>query len=261
MIAVPILNAMEKEICWIFSIFNEAQNSYLWQNLELLQHHRQSILVVDGGSSDTTVSMLTEKTISALALPGSTRGQRFDLGLREATADAVIFVHPRTLLTEAVIMKAQELPATHVWGAFTHSFDQAHPLLRFTSWWSNRVRGDLRGIFYLDHVLWARRSLLVEVGGFPHAAIFEDTLLSKRLLRRGRPLRLQETTVTSALRFEKNGLARQIFLNQLAKLRFYLRMDPTEINQTYERGLGLNGAVTSQGQHAPAAAAPPADRS
>lgn len=252
---------MSRQICWIFSLYNEAGNPYLWQNLELLGHRGQQLVVVDGGSTDGTLARLKHQGIPALLLPNSTRGQRFDLGLGHTDARDVVFVHPRSLLTEAVVRRAEQLPATHLWGAFTHSFDAAHPLLRFTSWWSNHVRGDGRGIFYLDHVLWARRARLLELGGFPHAAIFEDTLLCQRLRAAGRPLRLPETTVTSALRFQKNGVLRQALLNQIVKLKFYLSVDNANINASYERGLDLNGRAAPQGQQAPAAEDPPADRS
>jgi len=252
---------MSRQVFWVFSTYNEAGNPYLWQNLDLLMRRDSTFVVVDGGSTDATLTHLADRGIVALTLSHSTRGQRFDLGLRQVDARDVVFVHPRTLLTEAVVKSAGELPMTHAWGAFTHSFDAHHPLLRFTSWWSNHVRGDLRGIYYLDHVLWVRRARLLALGGFPHAAIFEDTLLCQRLLSAGRPLRLPQSTVTSALRFKKNGLVRQIFLNQLAKFKFYLRIDNAKINHTYERGLELNGSAAPQGQQAPAAEDPPADRS
>lgn len=250
---------MSRQICWIFSLYNEAGNPYLWQNLDLLGHRGQQLVVVDGGSTDTTISQLAQRGVTFLTVSHSTRGQRFDQGLAQTDARDVIFVHPRTLLTEAVILSAEQLPLNSDWGAFTHSFDSQHPILRFTSWWSNHIRGDRRGIFYLDHVLWARREALLKVGGFPHDAIFEDTLLCQRLLTSSLPLRLPETTVTSSLRFRKNGLVKQVLLNQIAKLQFYLRINTRNINQSYEQGLELNGRATNQGQQAPAAETPPSD--
>lgn len=248
-------------VCWIFSIYNEETNDYFWKNLALLQQRQQSLIVVDGGSTDRTLQRLRKMGVTVLSLPGSTRGQRYDHGLRACASRDVVFVHPRTLLSDAVVDRGEQLPLPHAWGAFTHSFDSQHPILRFTSWWSNHIRGDRRGIFYLDHVLWSRRDSLVSVGGFPHDAIFEDTLFSQRLLSLSRPLRLPEITVTSSLRFKKNGVAKQVVLNQIAKLKFYLNYDNFRINQGYERGLDLNGSTLLQGQQDPAAEDPPTDLS
>lgn len=252
---------MTRTTCWIFSIYNEENNAYFWLNIELLRYRQQTFLVIDGGSSDKTLPNLEEKNIDALLLPKSTRGQRFDHGLDNCNTSNVVFVHPRTLLTEAIISRSEQLPPSSNWGAFTHSFDYSHPILRLTSWWSNYIRGDLRGIYYLDHILWAKMSLIRRAGGFPHDAIFEDTQLCLRLIAFDRPTRLPEKAITSALRFKKNGLAKQIFLNQIAKLKFYLNYDNSHINQGYERGLDLNGSTPLQGQQAPATEDPPADRS
>lgn len=224
---------MSRHVCWIFSIYNEEANDYFWKNLALLQQREQSFIVVDGGSSHQTLQRLLEMRVPVLSLPGSTRGRRYDEGLRACVSRDVVFVHPRTLLSDDVVTRGEHLPLSHAWGAFTHSFDSRHPVLRFTSWWSNHVRGDRRGIFYLDHVLWARRDSLMRVGGFPHDAIFEDTLFCQRLLPSWRPVRLLETTVTSSLRFEKNGVAKQVLLNQIAKFKFYLNYDNSHINQDY----------------------------
>ena len=250
---------MKKDVCWIFSTYNETENSYFWKNLDLLTIRQHSFIVVDGGSTDGTMKKLVDRGITPLVCPWTTRGQRYDYGIKHSTARDLIFVHPRTLLPEPSISQAEVLPLTHDWGAFTHSFDTQHVLLQFTSWWSNRVRGDLRGIYYLDHILWARRSVLMKAQGFPHAAIFEDTIFCKNLLAFGKPIRLEVITVTSAVRFKRNGLVIQILKNQLAKFKYYFGLNIDEINSHYESGLELNGERSNHGQQA-AAAEPPSDR-
>ena len=70
--------------------------------------------------------------------------------------------------------------------------------------------------------------------------IFEDTELSKLLLGFGRPVRLAAVARTSAIRFNRNGLWRQAFLNQLMKLAYYLHLPPDRLNRIYEKGLHLN---------------------
>jgi glycosyltransferase involved in cell wall biosynthesis len=245
---------MEHKAVWLFSVYNEIHNPYFWQNLSLLRTHDEKLVVVDGASDDGTGERLTELRIGFQTLAHSTRGARFDHALGLCDDPLLVFVHPRTLLSSEAILQVRALGGSASWGAFTHRFDRSHPLLRFTSWWSNHVRGDRCGIYYLDHVLWARRKLVDEIGGFPHEPIFEDTLLCQRLRRLARPKRLTTTTLTSALRFTKNGLAKQSLLNQIAKLRFLLGLDTHSTNSRYEAGLELNGKSEPQGQQAPPAA-------
>ena len=85
------------------------------------------------------------------------------------------------------------------WGAFTHQFSISHPLLNFTSWYSNHIRGGLRSIYYLDHCLFAQKQLLLDVGLLPDIDIFEDTEICLKLRIQGKPIRLPFISQTSAV--------------------------------------------------------------
>ena len=191
----------------------------------------------DGGSLDGTQENLRKQNIPFEELLKSTRGQRFNEALRLSFSEIVIFVHPRSLLKLEHISELNTFKGTQVWGAFTHRFNYNHPLLRFTSWWSNCVRGDIKGIYYLDHIIWARR---VEIESFPTVPIFEDTLFSKQMLKRSSPIRLRTPSITSAQRFQKNGVWKQAFLNQKMKLDFLRGKTFDRLDQEYEKGLSLN---------------------
>jgi hypothetical protein len=127
------------------------------------------------------------------------------------------------------------------WGGFTHSFDWSHPLLRFTSWYSNHGRRNLWKVLYLDHCLFFPRDVVNEVFPLPPVEIFEDTLLSYRLREKlGKPILLKQKVTTSAIRFKKRGPFRQAFVNQVVKIRFHLGKDFTVLNRFYEKDLDLN---------------------
>ncbi len=234
--APPIIEKSQR-LCWLFSIYNEEHNPYFWKNLELLRAHHQLFIVIDGASTDATQELLKKSRVLFMELPHSTRGARFNEALKVSFTDTVVFVHPRSLLNREHIQALKRYEGTEVWGAFTHRFDHDHPLLRFTSWWSNCVRGDIRGIYYLDHILWAKRG---EIQSFPTAPIFEDTLFSLQMLKRSRPCRLAVASVTSAQRFLKNGIWKQSLLNQKMKFDFHRGRQLQQMDQEYEQGLGLN---------------------
>ena len=233
------LNTPEKsqQICWLFSVYNEAKNPYFWQNIELLKLEKQPFIVIDGGSNDGTQEQMKVSQIDFMVLPSSSRGERFNMALSLSFAEIVVFMHPRSLINPEHILELFSFHGPQLWGAFTHRFDDHHPLLSFTSWWSNCVRGDIKRIFYLDHILWAKRTA---VEHFPISPIFEDTLFSLQMNKCSPPIRLTTPTITSAQRFRKNGIWKQAFLNQKMKLDYLRGKAFDRMDQEYEKGLSLN---------------------
>jgi glycosyltransferase involved in cell wall biosynthesis len=225
----------------ILSSFNELHNSIFWRNLEELKGRTQ-LIIVDGGSQDGTLEHLRVCGADVYLMPGSNRAARYNRGIEQARGDLILLVHPRTLVPPRALDAIQLNSGSTVWGALTHAFDRRHPLLAFTSWYSNRVRGDGRGIYYLDHCLFFSKDLR-EHAVFPDVELFEDTYFCARLRRRLKPVRLPVVVQTSAVRFTKNGMFRQSLMNQIMKLLFYLRVSERWMNRIYECGLGLNRRV------------------
>jgi glycosyltransferase involved in cell wall biosynthesis len=227
------------KISVVLSSFNEKDNAIFWRNLELLRHlDGIELVIIDGGSEDGTVIKMAG--LNVYHLSGSQRSSRYNLGIEQAKGDWIVLVHPRTELVVAALEELQQLPAKLTWGAFRHSFDWEHPLLKFTSWYSNFVRGRLGGVFYLDHCLFLSRDLINEAH-FPEVAVFEDTRFCRRLRKKVWPRLLLTKLVTSAIRFRKNGVWFQALLNQSIKILFHLGVSDEFINRFYEKGLTLNG--------------------
>lgn len=223
----------------ILSSFNERHNDVFWDNFVRLRSYAQTI-VVDGGSHDGTLERLVSLGADIFFLPESHRAARFNLGIRQARGDVILLVHPRTLVPQDALAHLQSLDGrSRVWGAFTHAFDESHGLLKFTSWYSNRVRGDMRGVYYLDHGLFFT-SALRAAAVFPDVELFEDTYFCRKLREVAKPVRLPYRAVTSAIRFRRNGVWRQSLMNQAMKVFFFLGVSEKWMNRIYERGLSLN---------------------
>jgi hypothetical protein len=235
-------------ITLLLSAYNEEDNPYFWETISLIQElqlENFSIEVIVGltRGSDQTFEKLMEAKIKIIEIETSKRSERYNIALTQAQAGPdnwVILHHPRSLLQREGILALATLDKNILWGAYTQSFSIDHPLLYFTSWWSNKVRGDLKKIFYLDHCLFVRRKILDKVGNVPQVEIFEDTLLSIKLSREADPVRLPYKSTTSAIRFEKNGFLKQIILNQVLKFLFLINYNNESINAEYEKGLNLN---------------------
>ncbi len=206
-----------------------------------------SVIIPTNSESETiqfqlaVTSLSKNKNVELICIDKSeakTRAERLNLGFERAQGSMILFHHPRSFVDPQGIDYLIEHCDKVIWGAFTHRFDEAHFLLKFTSWYSNNIRGQGRGIFYLDHCIFFHRSL--KKIPLPPVEIFEDTVLSAQLRDQQAPILLPFRSTTSALRFTKNGVWRQAMLNQIMKIGFYLKASPEQMNKIYERGLNLN---------------------
>ena len=167
------------------------------------------------------------------------RAMRLNLGFHRSTGKVVLFHHPRSRLSKGAIDTLIDLAKKRddlFWGGFTHAFDDSHPLLRFTSWYSNRVRAR-RGILYLDHCIFFERRLFQDL---PDREIFEDTVLSQCLRKVAKPVLLREKSVTSSIRFRRGGIYRHSLTNQLLKLAYFIHLPDRLMNRFYEKKAPLN---------------------
>lgn len=238
----------------VLPCLNELRHGYLPQivaNL-LAQQGEKELIAVVSPSQDGTLDVLTQvPQIRVIESTAQNRAQRLNVGIAASQGETVVLHHPATLLPPEtgllVVAEAMQDPQV-MWGGFRHQFDWDHWLLRFTSWYSTAVRSRWGRVLYLDHCVFARRSLLMKIGGVPDMDIFEDTVLSQRLGRYGAPIILPSTVITSARRFRSRGVYYQAFLNQMLKMMYHTGIDPQLMNRLYEQKTQIN--VTYSGDEA-----------
>jgi len=229
----------------IIPTFNEIESGYLQKSFPLLKNTEGiEVICVDSNSTDGTVELINKFNFKLISVDTTSRAKRLNIGIENSTGSMILLHHPRSLLCVSAFNTLKNEEDLY-WGAFTHRFDLDHPLLRFTSWWSNLWRGDKRGIFYLDHCFYIQREIFEEVGLMPEVDIFEDTELSKLLNTYCEPLRLDEISLTSAVRFRKNGVWRQALTNQILKWKYYFNVDHKVLNKQYEKETALNAKYVS----------------
>jgi glycosyltransferase involved in cell wall biosynthesis len=226
----------------VITLFNDFKHGYIQEYIPsykaLSNEFDLEIIVIDGGSKDETHNFLEQNSISYFTLNNSTRLKRIQYGLQKAKGDKIIIQHPRSFLKRDAFEALQNTSAQ--WGGFTHVFDHNNPLLKFTSFYSNYIRFDLRNIIYLDHCIFIDQSLKDIILNLKDREIFEDTEISKALAKKYKPKRLLPVSQTSSVRFLTNGILRQIILNQRMKLAYYFKRDHKKMNVEYEKGLNLN---------------------
>lgn len=225
----------------IIPTFNEMEHGLIKTILpQLAQIEGIEIIVVDGHSTDGTKEFVETFPVKLFQIHTTSRAKRLNLGIQKAKGQMLILHHPRSIIESKGIVHLRDHWDEYYWGGFTHKFDLDHPLLRFTSWYSNYIRADKRNIFYLDHCLFVRKELIEEIGLIPEVDIFEDTELSRKLLKICEGFRLDFYSLTSAIRFEKNGIYQQAFKNQILKWQYYFKVDHKKMNRSYEDKVALN---------------------
>jgi hypothetical protein len=236
----------------IISTHNESSNYFFEEILKTVPITKDiEIIIVDYNSTDATIStaksyQTKNPNIQILSTSLNSRAARLNHGIKTARFNLVLLNHPRSVIEKPGIEYLIKNRSKVSWGGFTHQFDVPHPSLNFTSWYSNKIRADIRSIFYLDHCIFAKKSLLEKVGLIPEIDIFEDTEISLLLKKLNKGTRLPFLSKTSAIRFKKNGIFKQVFLNQFLKISYFLKRDHKKMNSSYEKGLDLNSEYKNQ---------------
>ena len=178
------------------------------------------VIVVDGGSIDGTMTVLTDCGFQqpsrpiphparlVLAAPKG-RASQMNAGATRARGEWLLFLHADTILPAGAIQRLNELEAdlTAQAGGFMHRFSGDDWRLRLISFLDN-FRCTRSRIIYGDQALFVRRNLFERLGGFPCLPILEDVAFCERLIKVTRPILLAPPVVTDARKFVKLGIWR-----------------------------------------------------
>ena len=98
------------------------------------------------------------------------------------------------------------------------------------------LRSRLTGIATGDQALFIRQDRFDAVGGFPEIPLMEDIAMSRALKRRGRPACLRAKVITSARRWNQNGIWKTIFLMWRLRAAYFFGADPARLAHVYRYG-------------------------
>jgi rSAM/selenodomain-associated transferase 2 len=192
------------------------------------------VLVVDGGSADDSRAVVT-RTPSVRWLPAPRgRARQMNAGARAARGDVLLFLHADTVLPDgagAAILAALTDPDV-AGGRFDVRLDSRRPLLALVGWLMNR-RSRLTGICTGDQGIFVRRTVFEALGGYPDIPLMEDVELTRRLKRHGRLVALPLRVVTSARKWEREGVVRTIVLMWGLRLLYALGVSPARLHRCY----------------------------
>jgi rSAM/selenodomain-associated transferase 2 len=187
------------------------------------------VIVVDGGSHDTTAALAAQHGARVITAPPG-RGRQMNAGAAVAGGAALLFLHADTLLPAGFDVHVEEALSRPgvVAGAFTLRIDSPRRALRLIE------RGvDLRArrlhLPYGDQAIFLRAATFHDAGGFADVPLMEDYDLMRRLRRRGRIEVDGAAVLTSARRWERQGVFRTTLRNQLCIAAWHLGVSPARL--------------------------------
>ena len=203
----------------------------------LADHPDVELIVVDGGSSDRTVSIAQQFTSYVFASePG--RARQMNVGARHATGDILLFLHADTFLLPGALYEIQRriIGDGAVGGAFDLHIDSARRLCRLAAKLASR-RTRWLGLPYGDQGIFVWRQVFGALGGFPELPIMEDIAFARRLRRAGRLTFVHSGLVASGRRWNANGVLRTMLVNWWVTTLFFLHVPPRQLSRIYDRWL------------------------
>ena len=186
-------------------------------------------IVADGQSSDGTAELA--RAAGARVIESARgRGRQLDAALCAAQGEICIMLHADTRLpTDALTHILRALQGA-IGGAFLLRFDDAglQWLARAINLRS-RVLRSATG----DQAIFARRDVLLAVGGVPRVELFEDVRLWQKLKRAGRTQIVASEVTTSARLWRSAGTSRVILLHWRLRLLHALGVAPERLARLY----------------------------
>lgn len=191
------------------------------------------IIVADGGPGHATADAVDEVGITVLRTPPG-RGCQMNAGAAVARGAILLFLHADTRLPERAFQSVLwALAGDAVAGAFDLSIDSDRLSLKVIARFAN-LRSRLERVPYGDQAPFIKADVLRRLGGYPDIPIMEDVELFRTIRLEGLPIiLLEDRVVTSARRWEDEGVIRRTLRNWWLRIRHRFGVSPTELARHY----------------------------
>ena len=196
---------------------------------------KAEIIVADGGSTDHTAELATALCHCVVHATAG-RAAQLNAGAHAARGEILWFLHVDvTVPTECLNEIGRIMGSPGVAGGFFRiRLPRSQPIYRLTDGFAHYA-GLLLGMRCGDHGIFCRRSVFIEVGGFPEVPLMEDVEFFRRLRRRGRVRHSRKRIVVSPRRYEAIGRARLTFAYGLIATLYLFGASLPKLSAMYQR--------------------------
>ena len=224
-IIIPILN----ECDLIGELLNHLQENSSKDNIE-------DIIVVDGGSTDGSQSIVTKFNDVTLIASEKGRAKQMNAGAHKAKGAILYFLHadafPPKNFDQFII---DEVAQGNKAGCFRMQFDSNHWWLKLASWLTQFNWRPCRGG---DQSLFITKALFQDIGGYNEDyIIYEDNILINELYRRRQFVVINKKIKTSARLYKKIGVWRLQYLFIRIYIKSWLGASAEELYTYYKNNV------------------------
>jgi rSAM/selenodomain-associated transferase 2 len=222
---------MNPEISIIIPALNEEDSiRETLHSLEIFDH--AEIILVDGGSTDRTVSIAEDFNVKILHAPRG-RGTQLEVGGNAAKGEILWFLHADTIVSPGSVrqIKLAFEDSRVAGGNFTIRFDGERFAAKFLTWLYPQLRH--LGLIYGDSAIFVRREVYQKMGGFAPFPIFEDLDFVERLKQQGEIVTLSAVVTTSSRRFEDKSFILTFLRWTILQVLYWLGVRPDTLVKIY----------------------------
>ena len=214
-------------------VLNEAKE--LRSSLENLHlSEDEELIVVDGGSSDDTMTIAAEFTDNVFSTKTG-RASVMNHGAERAAGDLLLFLHADCILPENgfEIIRETLNDRTIAAGGFRLSINSPGLRFRVIETAAN-LRSSIAGLLYGDQGIFMKKEIFNKVGGYADIPLMEDIEISGKLKKLGKLALASPPIKASPRRWLNEGALRTTFRDWYIAFSYsFLKTPPEKLIKYY----------------------------
>lgn len=220
----------------IIPTYNEAdQIASTINNIQVANSlYEMEIIIVDGGSTDTTTQICRQLGATVIESERKGRAAQMNRGAAAARFEIIYFLHsdsipPKDFITQ--ILNAFNDGAES--GCFRLRFDHKHWFLQANAWFT---RFNVNAVRFGDQSLFVTKNIFLQAGGFREDLLMmEDQEIIHRLKKYGSFKVLNDVVVTSARKYLVNGVFRMQGIFYCIWAMYYIGFSQKQMLQFHKK--------------------------